>query len=47
MKCSHPTCPTTEETGTMYKEPTEHNDRGWIPVCGDHVDPTKDEVTRL
>lgn len=31
----------------MYKEPTEHNDRGWFPVCGQHVDMSKDGITVL
>lgn len=31
----------------MYKEPTEHNEEGWIPVCGEHVDLEKDGVTVL
>lgn len=42
--CSHPGCMETEETATMYKEPTKHNERGWFAVCGQHADFTKDGV---
>lgn len=45
--CSHPTCYDSDETATIYKEPTEHNDKGWIPVCGEHVDLSKDGITVL
>lgn len=45
--CCHPTCYESEETCTIYKEPTEHNDKGWIPLCGEHVDLSKDGVTVL
>lgn len=31
----------------MFKEPTEHNDRGWFPVCGQHADMSKDGIEVL
>lgn len=43
--CNHPTCYESEETCTIYEEPTDHNDKGWIAVCGKHVDLSKDGVT--
>lgn len=45
--CSHPTCYESDESTTMYKEPTDHNERGWFPVCGQHVDLSKDNITVL
>lgn len=42
--CAHPF---GKEHAAMYREPTEHNERGWMPVCKQHVDPTKDGVERL
>lgn len=45
--CSHPTCYESSDNATIYKEPTDHNERGWIPVCGKHADLSKDGVTVL
>lgn len=45
--CSHPTCYESEETATMYKEPTEHNEKGWMPVCGSHLSREKCEQKRV
>lgn len=45
--CSHPTCYKSEEKTTLYKEPTDHNERGWMAVCRKHVDVKKDGVTVL
>lgn len=36
--CSHPGCFEDSESATLYREPTDHNDRGWIAVCGEHAD---------
>lgn len=46
-ECSHLTCYDTDDDVTMYKEPTDHNDKGWMPVCGKHCDFTKDGVEVL
>lgn len=45
--CSHPTCYESDKTATIYKEPTEHNDKGWFPACSEHVDMSKDGITVL
>lgn len=42
--CSHPTCYKNSEDSTLYKEPTEHNERGWFAVCGEHADLQKEGV---
>ena len=42
--CSHPFGEIHEAT---LKEPTEYNDKGWMPVCHEHVDHTKDGITSL
>lgn len=45
--CFHPGCTATEESATLYKEPTPHNDRGWFPICGQHADFDKDGIEVL
>jgi hypothetical protein len=45
--CSHPTCYESEETATMYAEPTDHNEEGFMATCGEHTDFSKDGIEVL
>lgn len=45
--CSCPGCYNTDDDGTMYKETTKHNEKGWMAVCGKHLSREKCEEGRV
>lgn len=45
--CSHPGCYNSDDDGTLYKEETKHNEKGWMAVCGRHLTREKCENGRV
>jgi hypothetical protein len=45
--CSHPGCYNSDDDGTLYKEETTHNTKGWMAVCGRHLSREKCEDGRV
>jgi len=45
--CSCPGCYNSDNDGTLYKEETKHNTKGWMAVCGKHLSREKCEEGRV
>lgn len=45
--CSCPGCYNTDDDGTMYREETPHNEKGWMAVCGRHLSRKKVEEGKV